>query len=154
MAWLNQAITLALCEGFIEMVWEQEYRDKPKNKTFAVMRGKLKRDIAKAFETLNRLSRCAYTKKVCLLVDEGAQRMKADMFPTGNFNILVALGICIELVLFQVDVAGPEKARAYDQVYFRLQEIIRYFDHQKNFDDPQLYDVGDRIRAIIRGLKK
>lgn len=148
-AWLNQAITLALCEGFIEMVWEQAYRDKPNNKTFADMRSKLKRDIAKA----KRLSRCAYTKKVCLLVDQGAARMKADMFPSGSFHILVALGICIELVLFQVDVAGPEKARAYDQVYFRLQEFIRYFDRQKNVDDPRLYDVGDRIRAIIRGLK-
>lgn len=149
LATLKQVMAVAMCEGLVEMMWAQRYRDQYNNKTFAGMRERMRRDTQAAYKAI-------YASGQKLSFDEWEQlkdkagRFKNSAFPNG-FMPMDAVGMMVDLITEQLSFCRPGtlKNAAFDRLLNRVREFERYFDRKKAYDDPAGMAAGDALRRTI-----
>ncbi len=151
-AFINQALTLSMCQGLMEMVWMQQYERQANNKTFAGMFGRLKRDVGAAYNVLMRVDRQQLSFMDMTRVHAKVDGMKRDkqIFPDGRFSAMLALSYCRMLVDTQLELTRGAKWKAFDAVSYRLKEFERYFDRNKSFDPPDLESRTERLEGVMQ----
>lgn len=127
---------VGFCEGFINMMWEQHYKETDKKHVFNAPR-------------IEMVSRCNKVKD--LLIKEGGKlsvkdvrqikeridKMKDTSLDKDEFNPMLAISFCIELLIEQLAKVHGEKGDLFANV---LNQMI---DFEKMFDKDQKYDCSD-----------
>lgn len=147
----KQVMAASMCEGFVEMIWNQIYRDNPHNKTFAGIRRRMRRDTQSAYKAIfasgQKLSFDEWTD-----LKQKTLRFDVPDFKDG-FAPMDAVGFMIDIVTEQLAFCRPgtSKHAAFDRLLSRVRELERYFDPKKKYDNPVGLAAGEVLRKIMAG---
>ena len=153
LATLKQVMAVAMCEGLVEMMWDQRYRDQYNNKVFSGMRDRLMRDAQAAYKVIYACGQKLSFDEWSNLKESG-DKFKNSAFPHG-FMPMDAVGMMVDLITEQLSYCrlGTPKNAAFDRLLTRVREFERYFDRKKTYDDPVGMVAGDALRQVMTGGK-
>jgi uncharacterized membrane protein YidH (DUF202 family) len=138
-AFVNQATTLALCEGFISMVWEQKYKDMPGNRKFDQLRLDLLEAIHNAWVVLVKTSgHQPFTQTDRAKVARKAKAMQREIYQDQHFALLQAIGLVVGLLCIQLDLCNRAKRAAFQVVVDKMTAFLQHLDPGGRWDDPTM----------------
>lgn len=152
-AFVNQATTLALAEGFVTMVWEQKYSAMPGNQKFDQLRLDLLDAIRDAWKVMVRTSPQPFTIRDKAKVDRKAKAMRIQIYPDKRFALLQALGLTVNLICFQLDVCSEPKRIAFQRVLDCINQFVRTMDRNNQWDDPDMETQAALMLKIMEGVQ-
>jgi hypothetical protein len=128
----KQVMAVAMCEGFVEMMWAQRYSLQENNKTFAGIRDRLQRDAAAAYAAIGNCGQRLSFEEWEDLKQNKVEKFKAHAFHEG-FAAMDAVGFMVGLVTEQLSFCrqGTLKHAAFDRLLSRIRELERYFDRKR-----------------------
>ena len=144
----NQLLTVALVEGFVDMLWDQKYRDMPRNKTFAELRQKIKDSCSAAFKAIEAVTRIEDDD---IFVLKGKiEEFKNTTFVDG-FMPMDCIGLLIDLVCEQLVFCAPgsEKHDAFNSIWRVLIKLDHHFDRNRKYESDIGMQAGEAFRKVM-----
>ena len=146
----KQVMAVAMCEGFVDMMWSQRYSRQENNRTFAGIRERVQRDAAAAYDAIGKCGQRLSFEEWEDLKQNKVQKFKAVAFREG-FAAMDAVTFMVDLIIEQLAFCrqGTLKHAAFDRLLSRVRELERYFDRKRAYDDPSGMFAGDALREVM-----
>jgi hypothetical protein len=132
-----QYLTVGLCEGFVDMLWLQEYKFKKKNKTFITMSDNVK-NTCKEINTFLKKNESGggLTSKDLSKIGEVVDEMKANYLIEGKcFTKMMGLAIAVDMVIYQIQLTNGKKQNLFKKLLMKMNYLVKYFDKNEKWKD-------------------
>jgi hypothetical protein len=131
-----QHLTIALCQGLTDMLWEQRYMHQEKNKNFSHARERVNSaviDIRKLLIKENGQIHNGDIKKIKEIINI----IKTEYLIDGiGFTPMMGVSIMVDMVVYQISVTNGEKNKLFNTLLTRINYLTRYFDPKGMWEDP------------------
>ena len=131
-----QHLTIALCEGFVDMIWEHTYSKRENNKTFSKMRQDVKEQCENIRTTLKNEGGLITLKDVTQ-IRKVIDIAKVDFLKNDQFTSMMAIAIMVDMIVYQLTFVKEKKQKLFEQLLFKTNYLVRYFDQKRDWIDPE-----------------
>ena len=142
-----QYVTIGFAEGYTDIMWDQRYREQPNNKTFKSMRQRLSSQCDRIREVLSKEGKLSPKdlKRIGGAIDD----LKIDFMDDGKFEPMMAVAFVIDMIVYQLaKMRNLKKKELYETLLVRIREFERYFDRNREYDDPTGMIAAERFREM------
>jgi hypothetical protein len=146
-----QYLTIGLCEGFVDMLWLQEYKFKKKNKTFITMSDNVK-NTCKEINTFLKKNESGggLAPKDLSKIGKAVDEMKANYLIEGKcFTKMMGLAIAVDMVVYQIHLTNGTKQKLFEKLLAKMNYLVKYFDKSRKWEDKD--DLCLRAAENLRG---
>lgn len=147
---IQQITTMAVIEGFFEMLWDQKYKNSPHNKTFAALYTALAAATREAM-TIMLVEAGGMNIREQRTLAKKIERMKPALFGGKVIDAMqvVALGLDrLNSILCHIR-PGTPKYKAVSRVWIKLRALEHYYDRKKKYDDPSGLTAAEIFKRIM-----
>jgi hypothetical protein len=141
----RQYAIIGLCQGFVEMIWQQRYANQENNKTFAGARDRLIKQCDQISYILH--AEGPLLSKDLLKIKARIDSLKDEHMVDGEFRPMLAISFCIDLIIEQLKYTRGAKNKEFQGLLARIREFERYFDRHKTYDSPEGMEMADAFRS-------
>lgn len=148
-----QHLTIALCEGFVDMMWQQHYEHKEKNKTFAHARERINSKVKEIRKYIVNEQGQIYGGDV-KQIKEVIDTIKTKYLMDGIcFTPMMGIAIMTDMVVYQTITTKGEKNKLFNQLLTRINYLTRHYDprYKYNGDDTNALDATEEMRKLMGG---
>jgi hypothetical protein len=132
---LRQHVTIALVEGLLDMLWEQDYRHRKRNATFQNDMRMIKERCAIIRAFLTKEGGHLTTKDI-KKVQVAIDYMKNTFLISGkHFTPMMGIAIFVDMVVYQISITKGEKQRLFNKLLYKINGLVRRIDQQGKWED-------------------
>jgi hypothetical protein len=152
-----QRLTVALSEGFLNMIWEQSYEGKKNNKTVKKMTDdvmKCCREIKDYLDNEGGWISVGEAEKI----KKNVNYIRDNHFPDygendhrKSFTRMIAISIMIDMIIYQLKFSKGKKRELFDNLYFKVNYFVRYFDKNRKWEDKEdgCLKAAEKLRELM-----
>lgn len=149
-----QRLTVALTEGFLNMIWEQTYSVKSNNKTIFKMTEDVRnccRDIKDFLDNEGGW----ITVKEAEQIRKAVDYIKVNHFKEENgkriFTNMMAVAIMTDMVVYQLKYSKGKKRELFNKLLFKINYFVRYFDKNRTWqdDNDSCLKATEKLRELM-----
>ena len=146
-----QHLTIALCEGLVNMLWEQRYKDQEKNKTFSHARERVISKVKEIREYIVKEQGRINTndvEQIKKVIDEIKDNYLLDGY---GFTPIMGVAIMTDMVLYQITITKGEKNKLFNELLTRINYLTRYYDPKNEYsgDDSKILEATEKMRELM-----
>lgn len=146
-----QHLTIALCEGFVDMLWEQTYSKKAQNKTFSKMRKDVK-EQCEEIRTLIKQEGGFINIKDVAQIKKAIDYVKENYLLNGHcFTPMIAISIMVDMIVYQLTFVRGKKEKLFEKLLFKVNYLVRYFDKDRRWtdDSERCLNATEKLRQLM-----
>lgn len=140
---IKQFSILGFTEGLVDMIGNQGNHDekfielwKKVKQTSCILGNELRREA-----TLN--------KKDIKTIRDQITELSEKHMDDGKFTAMFACSFCIDLLVEQIALTHTRKKNAFISLFKAMEEIDKYFDPEKEYDDDSGFNMAEDYRKMI-----
>ena len=146
-----QHLTIALCEGLVNMLWEQRFEKQKKNKTFAHARERVTSKVTEIRKFITDEQGPIYNgdvKQIKEVIDIIKKKYLLDGI---SFTPMMGIAIMTDMVLHQITVTKGAKNKLFNELLTRINYLTRYYDphHRYKGDDSNALKATEEMRKLM-----
>lgn len=146
-----QHLTIALCEGFVDMLWNQTYSRQKNNKTFSKMRNEIK-DKCNLIRIFIKKEGGEINAKDVAKIKEAIDTVKEKYLIDGKgFTAMIAVSMMVDMVIYQLRFVKEQKEKLFQDLLYKINYLVRYFDKDRTWEDTneRCLKATEELRQIM-----
>lgn len=146
-----QHLTIALCQGLVDMLWDHRYKKQKRNKTFAHVRERINSKVEE-IRTFLIKEQGPVTSNDVKEITGVIKVIKEKYLLEGNrFTPMMGIAVMTDMVLYQITITKGEKNKLFDELLTRINYISRYYDPKNDYegDDGKALEATEEMRKLM-----